>query len=53
MKRWIKNEDHTCPKCGATTEILVDDTYEYAERCPKGCFNIKYSAMSEEAQPAH
>jgi len=34
MKEWIKSE-FRCPRCGETTEILVDDVYEYAERCKK------------------
>jgi len=31
-KRWVKS-GNKCPICKNETELLVDDTYEYKERC--------------------
>ena len=44
MKNWhITNE--TCPKCGVFTETLEDDTHQFAERCPAGCFYHEFSTQ--------
>jgi uncharacterized Zn finger protein len=34
--------DDTCPKCGKHTEILQDETYHYAERCPHCRWVIRF-----------
>ncbi len=42
-KRWIKSdEENTCVRCGEVTELLVDDSHEYAERCGKCGWRINF-----------
>lgn len=47
-KGWVKNisDDERCPGCGGYTELQIEfdghDEIIVAERCPNGCFSIKF-----------
>lgn len=49
MKKWVKNDrDWRCPTCSKITEILQDEKYEYAERCPRCRWIQSFPATADE-----